>query len=260
MFSSEAKREAVSRTAKFRMQYQTRRDMFTALDKMHQMRSEGKLRKLIEIAEHELGFHFVIKPEALMPRKNEFTEEICNLIGLAFLDRLKMPTHTEGSLATLAAVFEVPISNKKVAPPYIFGQQSTYRDPAEPDTSFLVMKSNINRLEARMKSSRMAVEKCYLYHEMGRLNLKQSKFDESRKFGRKIIDEAETIGNYLWKFLGQILIVRADVMQKNVIKINESLESVLTMVDKFRNADLLNLIEDCLSISQKLRPSILENE
>lgn len=233
--------------------------MFTALDKMHRMRDEGNLRKLIEIAEHELGFHYQITPEALMPRKNEFTTEICNLIGLAYLDRLKMPSHIrDEGLFFLAQVFEVSIEGKKEALPYIFGQQSTYRDPAEPDTSFLVFKTNINRLESRVKYSKISTEKCYLYHEMGRFNLKQSKFDESRNFGRKIIDEAETIGNYLWKFLGQILIVRADVMQKNFFKIIESLTSALTMVDIFRNADLSNLIEKCLILSQQIQKSILE--
>lgn len=262
MFSSPEHRDAVKRVTKLRMQIQTQRDTSAALKNIRKLRCEGKLRKLIEIAEHELGFHFQIKPEALMPRRNEITEEICNLIGLAYLDRLKMPTHIrDGGLANLAEVFEVSIDNKRVAPPYIFGQRSTYRDPAQPDTSFLVFKANMNRLESRVKFSTMAVEKCYLYHEMGRFNLRQSKFDESRKFGRKIIDEAEMMGrSYLWKILGQILIVRANVMQRNYIKIHESLIAAQTTVIKFGNNDLTNLLENCIKLSQQIQQSVVKDE
>lgn len=262
MFSSPEHRDAVKRVTKLRMQIQTQRDTSAALKNIRKLRCEGKLRKLIEIAEHELGFHFQIKPEALMPRRNEITEEICNLIGLAYLDRLKMPTHIRGGgLANLAEVFEVSIDNKRVAPPYIFGQRSTYRDPAQPDTSFLVFKANMNRLESRVKFSTMAVEKCYLYHEMGRFNLRQSKFDESRKFGRKIIDEAEMMGrSYLWKILGQILIVRANVMQRNYIKIHESLIAAQTTVIKFGNNDLTNLLENCIKLSQQIQQSVVKDE
>lgn len=256
MFSSQVKREEANRVAKFRMQYKTRREMFTALEQMHQMRADGKLNKLIEIAEHELGFHFQIKSEVLMPRKREFTTEICNLIGLAYLDKLKMPNnHVESEdLKFLAEVFEVSsIQGRKKAVSYVFGNQSTYRDPAEADTSFLVFKTTINKLENRLKSSQMPIEKCYLYHEMGKLNLKQNKLIETRNFGRKIIDEAELVGNYLWAFLGQILLVRADVMQRNVYKINGALTKAYEMVKNFKNETLETLLKDCLEVSRKIQ-------
>lgn len=246
------KREEANRILKFRMQYKTRREMFTALEQMHQMRTDGKLNKLIEIAEHELGFHFQIKSEVLMPRKREFTTEICNLIGLAYLDKLKIPNHFESKdLKFLAKVFEVSSNQgRKKTVSYIFGNQSTYRDPAEPDTSFLVFKKNIHKLENRLKSSTMPIERCYLYHEMGKLNLKQNKLIETRNFGKKIIDESEMIGNFLWAFLGQILLVRADVMQKNVFKINGALTKAYEMVKVLQNKTLETLLEDCLQISQ----------
>lgn len=255
MFSSPEKREEIKRIGKFRMQFKTRRDMFTALEQMIQMRDEGKLNKLIKIAEHELGFHFQIKPDMLMPRKNEFITDICNLIGLTHVDKLQIPKKhkRDEGLEFLAEAFEVSIEGRKKAVPYVFGDQSTYRDPAEPDTSFLIFKQNINRLESRVRYSKISIEKCYLYHEMGKHNLKQSKFDETRNFGRKIIDEAEANGNYLWKFLGQVLIVRADVKQQNLFKITASLTKAFEMSKILGTPNLEDLIQDCITISQNIQ-------
>lgn len=232
------------------MQYQTRRDMFTALEAMHECRARGKLEKLIKIAEQELGVHFHVKSDKLMPRKKEFTAEICNLIGLAHLDKLKMPKKRArlSDLELLAVILDVSVADRNVAVPYKFGDQSTYRDPAEPDTSFLVFKQNINRLDERLKYSTMAIEKCHLYHEMGKQNLKQNTFDETRSFARKIIDEAHDASSYLWEFLGQILMCRADVMQKNFVKINDSFESAKKMVDVFGSPELSDVIGSCFEV------------
>lgn len=232
------------------MQYQTRRNMFLALDAMHRMRARGKLEKLIKIAEQELGVHYQIKSSKLMPRKEEFTTEICNLIGLTHLDRLVIPQNSSqmGALELLGTIFEVSVADKKVVVPYIFGEQSTYRDPAKPDTSFLVFKRNIARLEDRLKQARMPIERGYLYHEMGKYNLKQINYEECRNFARKVIDEAAAASSYLWGFLGRILICRAFLMQKNVLEINENLKISLIAAQPFQNTELNRVVESCVEV------------
>ena len=208
--------------------------MFNALEKMLKCREQGKFKKLIKIAEHELGVHYQIKSEKVMPRKNEFAMEICNLIGLAHFDQLKLPQNCDelSGLQVLASLVNVSIADKNAVVPYVFGNQSTYRDPSEPNTSFLIFKQQINCLEERLKYTSMAIEKCHLYHEMGKQNLKQNNYDETRIFARKVIDEAHAARSYLWEFLGRILICRADVKQKNFIKINDSLSVAKEMLDK----------------------------
>lgn len=244
-------KEKTNRINKFRMQYQTRRDMFKALDEMLKCRVDGKLKKLIEIAEQELGVHYQIKPLKIMPRKIEFLMEICNLIGLAHLDKLKLPGNREqmDNLGQLAAIFNVSLVNKHAAVPYVFGDQSTYRDPAQADPAFLIFKENVNRLEERMKFASMPIEKCHLYHEMGKQNLKQNKYDETRSFARKVIDESRDAGSALWEFLGQVLMCRADVCQKNYFRVVESLQTALTMVDGLHNSELKAVIEEALKVS-----------
>jgi hypothetical protein len=109
MFPDPRQKEKANRTSQFRMQYQTRRDMFTALEEMHECRTSGKLEKLIKIAERKRGMLFQIKSDKLMPRKMKFTEEFCNLIGLANLDYLEMPQNSAllSNLQQLASIFDV---------------------------------------------------------------------------------------------------------------------------------------------------------
>jgi hypothetical protein len=256
MFPNPKQKAKANTISRFRLQYQTRRDMFTALDEMNKLRAEGKLEKLIKIAEHELGVHYRIKSNNLMPRKKEFTVEICNLIGLAHLDRLKLPQSSLqlSTLEVLASIFDVSVVEGKAnVSPYVFGDQSTYRDPGKPDTSFLVFKNNIQRLEERLKNTTMPIEKCHLYHEMGKQNLLQMKIDEARNFARKIIDVAtHDAESYLWEFLGQILMVRADVRAKNFVKCDESLKAALKLVDVFANPALKHVISESVKVEKLL--------
>jgi hypothetical protein len=250
MFPDPAHKKKANTASKFHMQYQTRRDMFGALDEMHKMRASGKLEKLIKIAEYELGVHYQIKSEKLMPRKREFSTEICNLIGLAHLDRLKLPQNVQemSGLKQLAAILEVSIAGKKPVVPYVFGDQSTYQDPGKPNLSILAYKRNVTRLEARIKQSALPIEKCHLYHEMGRQNLTQNNYEETRNFGRKIIVEAAAAGSVLWKFLGRILICRAFLMQKNIIETNENLKIAAEIVEAFGDPELSKVMSRCLEV------------
>jgi len=252
MYTSRKHKENFQQMAKFHSQYQARRDMFNALDKLHKHRKEGNLKALICIAEHELGYNYQVKSEKIIPRKNEFITEICNLIGLAHLDKLKLPHDWEyrRGLQVLAKVFSVSLAKKNETVPYVFGVQSTYRDPGEPDTSFLQFKDNIHRLDERMKLASLPIEKWHLYHELGKENLRQSKFDEARAFARKIMDESGE--NYLWRFVGKMLMLRADVKQINYARIVESLERALVIVELFQNPRLTETVKALLKIATDL--------
>lgn len=74
------------------------------------MRSVGRNeKKLIEIAEHELGARYQIIPVEVMPRKIKFATKFSNLIGFV---QLEMPQNPErlSSLKMLASTSDVPVS------------------------------------------------------------------------------------------------------------------------------------------------------
>ncbi|CAO1441063.1 unnamed protein product [Diamesa serratosioi] len=255
MFFNVHYKEKSQRTNLMRVKYRTCREMFIALDKLTKLRKMGKLKNLIEVAEYELGTHYQIKSDKVMPRKTEFVQEICNIIGLAHVDKLKWSSsyvyimHIE----LLAKIFNVNIQDKNLSVPYKFGDQSTYRDPGEPDTSFLIFKQNINRLEERLKNSRMPLERSHLYHELGKQNLTQSKYDEVRNFAKKVIAESKNCSR-LWEFLGVILVCRADIMQQNITKFVDSVAIAIDIAEEFNNESLNEILE----IAQKTALKIIE--
>lgn len=255
MFTNVYHKEKAQRTNLMRDKYRTCRDMFIALDKMTELRKMGKLKNLIKVAEYELGTHYQIKSDKVMPRKKEFVMEICNIIGLAHVDKLKWSPNYEKfeKFELLAKIFNVNIQDKNLTVPYKFGDQSTYRDPGEPDTSFLVFKRNTNCLEERLKNSRMPMERCHIYHELGKQNLTQSKYDEVRNFSKKVIADAINCSR-LWEFLGAILVCRADIMQQNIAKFVDSIAVAINIAAEFNN-DTLNEI---LNISQQTAQKMIE--
>lgn len=255
MFTNVQHKEKYLRTNLMRDKYRTCRDMFIALDKMTDLRKIGKLKELINVAEYELGTHYQIKSDKIMPRKNEFVKEICNIIGLAHVDKLKWTPRYENfkEIKLLAKIFNVNIEDKNLKVPYIFGEQKTYQDPGEPDTSFLIFKKNVNRLEDRLKNSRIPLEKCHLYHELGKQNLTQSKYDEVRNFAKKVIAESRNCSR-LWEFLGVILVCRADIMQQNKTKFLDSVAIAIDIAAQFNN----DTVNEILNISQKTAQKLLE--
>lgn len=222
--------------------------MFLNLEAILECRKEGNLKKLIKLAEHELGVHHQIKTKKVMPRKIEFATEICNLIGLAHVDKLKKPNSHKKGLELLASILDVSLADKYAVVPYIFGEQSTYRDPGKPDTSYLDFKTNVDRIERRLKYSSLPIEKCHLFHEMGKQNLTQTNFEETRSIAQKIINEARDAKSFLWEFLGQIMFCRVDVKQKSVVRVNESLKNSLKTVEAFGDEELKEVIEEALQV------------
>jgi hypothetical protein len=229
--------------------------MLSALENIRKYRAIGELDKLIKIAEHELGERFRIYSPKLIPLKNDFIADICNYIALGHIDKLtklstKITTASYDDYGILMKIFELPL--RPIAIPYLFGDQNTYRDPAEPDMSFLVFKNNINRLERRLEQQPMLrIERCHLYHEMGRENLKQQRIDEARTYGRRIVTEAQGV-SYFWIFLGYVMICRADVLQKLFKKAHETLTDAFQMIDIFKSDELKCVIATALEVSHSI--------
>jgi hypothetical protein len=253
MFANTASRHKQKKISDYRMQYKTRREQFNQLLRLKDLKDLGNLSGLIIEAEKYLGTFYQIIPSKFVPRKEEYITEICNIIALAHFDKIGISSHFENLPdkfleERLAALFKVSLTDKSQVGGYIFGVQSTYRDPAQPDTSFITFKHNIDRLDGRLQNAFLSIEKCYLYHEIAKQNLKQGKFDEVRNFARKTIDEAQKCGSLLWHFLGIFVSCKADVLQRNVLKLISTLNEAREIVELFKDEELLNLINVALKV------------
>jgi hypothetical protein len=71
MFPDPAVKENWKQVSRYRLQYQTRRAMFTALEEMLECRKRGDLAKLIKMVEREIDVRYQIKSSKVMTeRKN----------------------------------------------------------------------------------------------------------------------------------------------------------------------------------------------
>lgn len=245
------KRETIVR---FRKQLQIRCDMFSALKDIINAFQQDKLRKLIMLSEKELGYRYRIYPASLMPRKNEFIVDICNYIAIAHLrDIIKSSVEAQSEeneyeKLKMMIGFRLPV---KVKVTYVFGDQSTYRDPGEPDTSFLKFEKDMTRLQARLRQKPMLkIELCHLLFEAGCVNLRNQRPDDARRYGNQMVEEAPEV-SYFWLFLGYMLLIRTDVLQRYYDWAAERLETVISMVDIFKNEDLKMAMISAQQVSGK---------
>lgn len=241
MYRSEKHRLRVCAVRSYRNSHRLCRAVFTAMREMIRWREAGKLENLIKVAEFELGERFRVHSNKLIPRKNEFTIKICNYIALAHLDKLLNQARSEEELDAspeenykrLGNIFGVQTRNQNVVVSYIFGDQSTYRDPTESETlsTFNTFKENIGRLGDRLRQSPMLpIEKCHVLYEMGRANLNQQLIEETRNCGRRVVEMSKNV-SHVWSFLGYVMILRAEILQKNFKRIYGSWKEASQSLD-----------------------------
>ncbi|XP_065079256.1 uncharacterized protein LOC135702163 [Ochlerotatus camptorhynchus] len=245
----------------FKIRYKTYRDAFNQLDRMHELRKQGRLTQLLMYTNDILWNYYQTKTERVFPDRYKFVNEICNLVGLAFMESFQIPPTLmdERLKDRLSILFRLPLGKDEddvVVP--IFGDKSTYRDPAAPDYGYIAYKNKLTVLEKRIPHSRYAIERAFLYHEMCRHHLEASKLDETRIMARRVIDEATQSGSNLWKFLGVLAIVRADCSQMNLEKLTDSLEDASQAVLALEDERLAHVIQVARIINGKLMTEKME--
>ncbi|XP_055634996.1 uncharacterized protein LOC129774928 [Toxorhynchites rutilus septentrionalis] len=244
----------------FKIRYKTYRDVHNQLDHMHELRAAEKLNALREYVGDTLWNHYQIKTERVFPDRYKFVNEICNLVGLAITDSYKVPPKLmdEPLKGRLLILFNLPLAKEDEVVVPIFGDKSTYRDPAAPDYGYIAYKNKITLLEKRIPYSRYPIERAFLYNEMCRHHLAASKLDETRIMARKVIWEATQSGSNLWKFLGALAIVRADCSQMNLEKLVDSLDEASQAALALEDERLDHVIRVATIVNGKLMTKKME--
>ncbi|XP_061397899.1 uncharacterized protein LOC133333604 [Musca vetustissima] len=236
-----------------RVQYQTRRTMFSQLRTIRRLRDEGDIDKLSKYVEEVMGDYVVLKTQRVMPWKFEFINEVYNILALAHADGYTLmddilETHGKERLLRL---LRMPTDKYKDIVQFVFGDKSTYREPDAPDYSLIAYKKFLPRLEKRMIFARYSIEKCYLLHEIARAHLKQSHFDECCSWARKAIEESKICNSIIWQFVSIMLIVKAHAALHKIERGKEALEEALSVAQRLHNARLCSFIEFCLAINEE---------
>ncbi|XP_055370741.1 uncharacterized protein LOC129605176 [Condylostylus longicornis] len=164
----------------FRIQSQTRRDMFNFLKKIKELRKKEELVKLRNHVENFMSNYTIIKTKRVMPWKYEFMCEVYNTIALAYLDQLKIPDdimNYELEVRLYKILNIVPVKEKE-SKRYMFGDKSTFVQPDAIDFEFVAYKRRVSRLEKWLEFSKNVIEKTFILHLISQYHLEHGKLED----------------------------------------------------------------------------------
>ncbi|XP_058444117.1 uncharacterized protein LOC131425880 [Malaya genurostris] len=253
-FGTTARANAYKEENIFRYRYKTYRDVYNQLDRLHELRQQGNVPELVRFAETVLWNYFQIKTDRVFPDRYKFVTEVCNLIGLAMLDQLQIPPTLmdERPKDRLHTLFDLPFVHEHDLITPVFGDKSTYRDPAAPDYKYMAYKNRLNNLDERVNHSRYPIERAFWLHEMCICQLNANKLSEARNVACRVIEEASQAGSNLWYFLGVLILVKADCSQRNLEKLSNSLDEAAEASMSLDDSRLTHLIKVAQIINRNM--------
>ncbi|XP_030375536.1 uncharacterized protein LOC115624829 [Scaptodrosophila lebanonensis] len=236
----------------FRIQYQTRRNMISALRSVRYLREKRNVSKLMKYVEELMGDYVMIKTNRLMPWKFEFMNDIYNTLALALVDQYNVPkrfrTHEKNALLK---ILRLPTDKSLEYHPFVFGDRSTHQEPDLVDPSVTKSRQMIARLERRLIFAKYSIEKCYLLHQIAYFHLVQSHFDECTFYSGKAIKESEQGPSLIWRFLSNLLIIKAAASLHKVERIKDTLEKTHQVAEQLKNPKLIKFVETCMACNEE---------
>ncbi|XP_030370081.1 uncharacterized protein LOC115620798 [Scaptodrosophila lebanonensis] len=236
----------------FRIQYQTRRNMFKILKSIRQLISSGELNKLNDFVEEVMGDYVTTKTNRIMPWKFEFVCEVYNYLGLARINEYKIPRDMKilNGKQRLLKLFKLPTDkNADTSSRFIFGDRSAIQRPDTGDTQAIGFKRRIARMENRMRFAKYPIERSYLLHEIAQAHLSNNSFDAACSVARKAIDESKQCNSTLWSFLNLMIICKAHAVLGKVEREKEALKDAFQLAQKMKNIDQCVFIDICLKVN-----------
>ncbi|XP_016987924.2 uncharacterized protein LOC108050659 [Drosophila rhopaloa] len=237
----------------YRVQYQTSRNMKTALRSIKYLRNNKNLMKLSSYVEEVMGDYVVRKTNRIMPWKFEFLNEVYNTLALAYVDQYTVPKNfrfAEKNALLRLLRFPFPMDKTLEAQHFVFGDRSTHQEiPVDPAMS--KSRQILNRYEHRMIFAKYPIEKSYLLHQIASTHLESNRFDECCFSARKSIEEAKNCNSYIWQFLSNLLIIKASAALHKVERTSEALVKAVEIADKLKNKDILNYLNACITCNEE---------
>uniref|UniRef100_A0A1I8NRD2 Uncharacterized protein n=1 Tax=Stomoxys calcitrans TaxID=35570 RepID=A0A1I8NRD2_STOCA len=210
----------------------------------------GKLSKYVE---EVMGDYVVLKSLRVMPWKVEFINEVYNTLALAHVDSytlLEDVLQTHGK-ERLLRLLRMPTDKLKDIVEFVFGDKSTYREADAPNYDQMAYQKFLARLQKRLIFTKYPVEKCYLLHEIARVHLKQSSFEQCCSWARKAIEASEHSNNLLWQLLSIMLIVKAHAALHKLESGKEALKEAMPIVKRLAIPKLCSFIDFCHDLNEQ---------
>ncbi|XP_017035604.1 outer dynein arm-docking complex subunit 4 isoform X1 [Drosophila kikkawai] len=234
----------------YRIQHQTRRNIYKILRTIRLLIRAGELDKLTVFIEGVMGDYVTTKTQRLMPWKFEFTNEVYNYLGLARINEYKTPSKisVQQGRQRLLALFRLPNKNTKAEntkrPNTLNIPRSDTTDPKA--EKFMKQAA---RLENRMRFAEYPLERAYLLHELAQAHLEYNSFDAACSMARRALDEADQCNSDVWSFLSLMVICKSHAILGKVERLKDTLAEALSLAKKMKNLNLCLFIEICIRVN-----------
>ncbi|EDW96368.2 uncharacterized protein LOC6536046 isoform X2 [Drosophila yakuba] len=237
----------------YRIQYQTRRNMFKILRSIRLLIRVGELNKLTTFIEEVMGDYVTIKTNRVMPWKFEFTNEVYNYLGLARINEYKIPSNMTvlQGRQRLLTLFRLPLNNnldiKKSKTKRSSTLHITRSGTTDPKAEHF--KKQVVRLENRMRFAEYHIERAYLLHELAQEHLNFNSFDGACSMARIALEEAIKCKSVVWSFLSLMVICKAHAILGKIEREKDILAEAFELAKKMKNLDLCLFIDICIKVN-----------
>ncbi|XP_041451047.1 uncharacterized protein LOC111074211 [Drosophila obscura] len=238
----------------YRIQYQTRRNMFKILRSIRQLIRVGSLDKLTTFIEEVMGDYVTVKTHRTMPWKFEFINEVYNYLGLARINEYKIPsdmTVLQGK-QRLLTLFGLPqessmaLKEKEKQRKLMYVPRTDLKDPKTE-----MFKKLSARYESRMRFAKYPIERAYLLHELAQAHLNNNSFNMAVSLARKAMEEATRCNSIVWSFLSLIVICKAHAIVEKVEHQKDVLAEAFELAKRMKNLDLCLFIDICIKVNSE---------
>lgn len=191
-----------------------------------------KLCDIMKFIEDIISNFYLIKTRNILPCKFEVMNEVFNIYGLTLLSSIKNYIHEYDNYTAKEKLLRVldPRNthldrrhNKK----YVrVSTRKAYSNPDKLSANKLAKMHELTECEGRINYAIFPIERCYLFYRMAELYYDQDEMDKAYKCANKVLCvHAQECKNWVWRFLGWIMSLKAIVVSKSCLEIPKCLEA-----------------------------------
>lgn len=213
------------------------RNVNNLLSQLELSKSNRRTEECIQLAD-KLKTYIDKTPLKILPNKEEYLQQLYELIGLAHMDKFRLnPEHDmDLHLRRIHFLFGIPPSREPSQESVIKSCEESFKDVRQ------AIKLTVKRLEA----ATTPLETVWLFFELSRYNLSIKKWEWGRIYARKCINLARTICEPVWVINGMMMLIRVHFQQGKKNEAKKELQRCKLYAKEVENPNLKDYIEKCI--------------
>ncbi|KAJ2946074.1 hypothetical protein O0L34_g4993 [Tuta absoluta] len=212
--------------------------LISAAEAMFEKRDTAKCLENAEFAMEQINR----KPTNMMPGKDKFLQQLQDIVAKAFLDQKRVgEKQSECDREKRAFVLLGIALSREPSRDSVL----KVRPPAPPRDA----KRRLRALEVALDASARPAERCYLLHELARLNIDTKQTQKARYFAYKCQSEARATKQRSWLLNATFLLARGHILQNNRQEARAALIEGAGLARSYRMPEVAEFFDTCVNVS-----------